>query len=258
MNSRESWIKRAQPREAVSSSNGLEASAALIRVYKQTSTEIRRDINDFYMRYAGENGLSYEQAVREKSRPEMQEWKNSVEGYIREIQNCTDEKVRERLMREYDARSYNSRISRLEGLCGNINMNLDTLYQLANQRFREVLGDTFRDGYYKTLYDIQCRRGFNPFSTIDSEIVENALTYPWSGANFSDRLWKNKNALMDSLRETLTKGMIRGDNIREMSKNIAEKLNASYSNAERLILTESSHIHNTAELSAYEAAGYEQ
>ena len=56
MNSREYWIKRAQHREAVSWSNGLEASAALIRVYKQTSTEIRRDINDFYMRYAGENG----------------------------------------------------------------------------------------------------------------------------------------------------------------------------------------------------------
>ncbi len=135
----------------------------------------------------------------------------------------------------------------------------EALISLSKSVFSSpLLGDTFRDGYYKTLYDIQCRRGFNLFSTIDSEIVENALTYPWSGANFSDRLWKNKNALMDSLRETLTKGMIRGDNIREMSKNIAEKLNASYSNAERLILTESSHIHNTAELSAYEAAGYEQ
>ncbi len=84
------------------------------------------------------------------------------------------------------------------------------------------------------------------------------LTYPWSGANFSDRLWKNKTALVDTVRETLTQGMIRGDSIKDMSKAIADKLGQSYSNAERLVRTETSHIHNTAEIDAYNAAGFEE
>lgn len=52
--------------------------------------------------------------------------------------------------------------------------------------------------------------------------------------------------------------MIRGDNIRDMTRAVADKLNASYRNAERLVRTETSHIHNTAEITAYEAAGYEE
>ena len=52
--------------------------------------------------------------------------------------------------------------------------------------------------------------------------------------------------------------MIRGDNIRDMSKAVAEKLGSSLKNAERVVRTETSHIHNTAEIEAYKAAGYEE
>ncbi|MGN1118966.1 MAG: minor capsid protein, partial [Oscillospiraceae bacterium] len=51
---------------------------------------------------------------------------------------------------------------------------------------------------------------------------------------------------------------IRGDNIRDMSRAVADSLNSSYRSAERLVRTETSHIHNTAEIAAYEAAGYEE
>lgn len=64
--------------------------------------------------------------------------------------------------------------------------------------------------------------------------------------------------LIDTIRETLTQGMIRGDNIRDMTKAIAEKLGSSLKNAERVVRTETSHIHNTAEIEAYKAGGYEE
>lgn len=108
-------------------------------------------------------------------------------------------------------------------------------------------------------YDIQSRYGYSSaFATVNSKVVENALTYPWSGANFSDRLWKHKFELLNQLRETLTTGLIRGESVQDMSKRLAERMNASRSNALRLIRTESSHIHNTAELDAYKACGFEE
>lgn len=59
-------------------------------------------------------------------------------------------------------------------------------------------------------------------------------------------------------RETLTTGFIRGDSVQTMAKRLAERLDASRSNALRLIRTESSHIHNTAELDAYNECGFDE
>ncbi len=259
MNNGEYWAKRAEVREAISYTNGLEAIAALKREYEKAAASIRKDINDYYQRFADENGISYADAVKYMSRPEAREWQDTVEGYLTEIQNCKDPVMQERLMQEYDARAYNSRITRYDALIGGIEMDTNRLFVKANERFRELLGDTYEDGYYRTMYDIGTRLGYSgDFARINADIIENTLTYPWSGANFSDRLWKNKTALVDTVRETLTQGMIRGDSIKNMSKAIADKLGQSYSNAERLVRTETSHIHNTAEIDAYTAACFEE
>ena len=259
MNNGEYWRKRSEIREARAYSNCLEATNGLVNAYRDTTANIRREINDFYNRFATENGMDYADAVKFLNREEALEWRTSVEGYIEEIRREKDPAVRERLMQEYDTRAYGSRITRLESLNGSIDTELSRLYARANEQFRQLLGENYTDGYYQAIYDIQSRYGYSSaFATVNSKVVENALTYPWSGANFSDRLWKHKFELLNQLRETLTTGLIRGESVQDMSKRLAERMNASRSNALRLIRTESSHIHNTAELDAYKACGFEE
>lgn len=231
----------------------------MVNVYRETAANIRREINDFYARFARENKLEYADAVRYLNKSEALEWKASVEDYIKEIAREKNPAVRERLMREYDARAYGSRITRLESLNASIDNELSKLYARANEQFRELLGENYTDGYYRAIYDIQSRFGYSSmFAAVTPEIVENALSYPWSGANFSDRLWKHKFELQNQLRETLTTGFIRGDSLQTMAKRLAERLDVSRSQALRLIRTESSHIHNTAELDAYKECGFEE
>ena len=259
MDNRTYWEKRAEIREAKAYSNCLEATNGLVNAYRQTAANIRREVNDFYNRFADENGLTYADAVKYLNREEELEWQTTVEGYIEEIRREKDPAVRERLMREYDARAYGARITRLESLNASIDAELSKLYARANEQFRELLGENFAEGYYRTIFDIQSRYGYSSmFAAVNSDIVENALTYPWSGANFSDRLWKHKGELLNTLRETLTSGLIRGDSVQNVAKRLAERLKASQYNALRLIRTESSHIHNTAELEAYKACGFEE
>lgn len=259
MDNRTYWEKRAEIREAKAYSNCLEATNGLVNAYRQTAANIRREVNDFYNRFADENGLTYADAVKYLNREEALEWQTTVEGYIEEIRREKDPAVRERLMREYDARAYGARITRLESLNASIDAELSKLYARANEQFRELLGENFAEGYYRTIFDIQSRYGYSSmFAAVNSDIVENALTYPWSGANFSDRLWKHKGELLNTLRETLTSGLIRGDSVQNVAKRLAERLKASQYNARRLIRTESSHIHNTAELEAYKACGFEE
>lgn len=246
-------------RESKAYSNCLETTRGLVSAYRQTAANIRREINDFYARFARENKLEYSDAVRYLTNSETLEWKASVEDYIKEISREKDPAVRERLMREYDARAYGARITRLESLNGSIDNELSKLYARANSQFRELLGENYTDGYYRTIFDIQNRFGYSSmFATVNAEVVENAISYPWSGANFSDRLWKHKFELQNQLRETLTTGFIRGDSIQTMAKRLAERLDVSRSNATRLIITESSHIHNSAEFNAYKECGFEE
>lgn len=230
-----------------------------MNAYRETAANIRREINDFYARFARENKLEYSDAVRYLNKSEALEWKASVEDYIKEIAREKNPVVRERLMREYDARAYGARITRLESLNGSIDNELSKLYARANKQFRELLGENYTDGYYRAIYDIQSRFGYSSmFAAVTPEIVENALSYPWSGANFSDRLWKHKFELQNQLRETLTTGFIRGDSVQTMAKRLAERLDVSRSQALRLVRTESSHILNAGEIDAYKECGFEE
>ncbi len=116
MNNGEYWRKRSEIREARAYSNCLEATNGLVNAYRDTAANIRSEINDFYNRFATENGMDYADAVKFLNREEALEWRISVEGYIEEIRREKDPAVRERLMQEYDARAYGSRITRLESL----------------------------------------------------------------------------------------------------------------------------------------------
>ena len=124
---------------------------------------------------------------------------------------------------------------------------------------KNQFGDDFVEGYYKKCYDLQSRAGFfNEIAKIDYAAIENVVSYPWSGAMFSDRLWQNKQALLFNTREVLTQGLIQGKSVNVMSSALAAKMGQSYKNAERLVRTETAHIHAESDRAAYKEAGVEQ
>ena len=124
---------------------------------------------------------------------------------------------------------------------------------------KEEFGEMFVEGYYKKCYDIQSRAGFfNEIAKIDLSTIEQVVSYPWSGAMFSDRLWQNKQALIFNTREIITQGIIQGKGVGTMSSALSAKMGQSYKNAERLIRTETTHIHSEADRTAYNEAGVEE
>lgn len=249
------WVKRALQRESESAARGAALTARLFTEYQRAAREIRRSINDFYSRYASEQGVSYDEAVRRLNRPERQEWKANIGEWVQRINEEQDEVVKARLKAELDALSYNSQISRLEALFGQIQMSLNELYSIGVQQMKEEFGELFTEGYYRKVYDIQQRVGFiHEFAKINEGMVANVLSYPWSGADFSSRLWENKRMLQFHMRQTISQGLIQGKSSAAMSKELSDKLGSSFKNAERLIRTETTHFHNEATKTAYNAA----
>lgn len=204
-------------------------TAKMFQEYDRAAKAIRRDIGDFYSKYAGKYGLTYDQAVRLLTRKEFQEWKATLGEYIARIAAEPDPRVKALLTAQLDALSTNSRISRLEALLGQIDLKLNELWETGVSQMKAEFGETFREGYYKKVYDIQSRAGFiHEFAKLDESVVENVLSYPWSGAMFSDRLWRNKQALLFHVRETITQGVMQGKSVATMSKELSAKMGQSY------------------------------
>ncbi len=72
---------------------------------------------------------------------------------------------------------------------------------------------------------------------------------------FSDRLWQSKQALIFNTREIITQGLIQGKSVGVMASALSSRMGQSYKNAERLIRTETAHIHAEADRKAYKEAG---
>ena len=257
--SKEYWAERALKREKESYESCGILTDKLMQEYDIAARSIRKDISDFYAKYANKYGLSYDDAIRTLGKSEMREWKTTLKEYVERIAAEKDPEIKKKLTAQLDALSANSSITRLEALEGQIDMTLNALFDKGVAQMKKEFGDMFTEGYYKKSYDIQSRRGFfNEIAKISTDEVEHVISYPWSGAMFSDRLWQNKQVLVYNVREILTQGIIQGKSIDTMTQALANKMGQSYKVAERLIRTETNYIHNEASKAAYNAAGIEQ
>ena len=153
----------------------------------------------------------------------------------------------------YCRRNAISQISRLEALHGQIAAEMNSLYENTVSAMRDGYGATLTESYHKKVYDMQCRSGFmGEFAKMTPKMGQhNIVSYPWTGAHFSDRLWQHKERFLLGAREVITQGIIQGKSIPAMSKQLSDIMGQSYKNAERVIRTETNHFHNEASKAAY-------
>lgn len=134
----------------------------------------------------------------------------------------------------------------IESILTSINNILDTLYQ----RNEEELTKAFIDLYYKFDNEASIDLGVS-FNTINENLIRETIKTKWSGLSFSERIWEHRRKLAFAIKEELTKGLTRGDSLQDMSRIIADKFNTSYSNAIRLVRTESCWVMNEATVNNY-------
>ena len=134
----------------------------------------------------------------------------------------------------------------IESILTSINNILDTLYQ----RNEEELTKAFIDLYCNFDNEDSIELGVS-FNTINENLIRETIKTKWSGLSFSERIWEHRRRLAFAIKEELTKGLTRGDSLQDMSRIIADKFNTSYSNAIRLVRTESCWVMNEATVNNY-------
>nr|DAQ25334.1 MAG TPA: minor capsid protein [Caudoviricetes sp.] len=161
---------------------------------------------------------------------------------------------------ELDIVSRRVRISRLQAMQVSMKSKVATLLNEEQKKLFAHLSNKFTSSYYKDLYELQIITGYKNINSLSKDFVNNILNTYWTsdGENFSDRIWKRKDKLLNTLDTELRQGLITGKRPDEITKVISEKLEVSKSNAKRLVLTESSAIHSQSRKVMYERMGVEK
>lgn len=94
------------------------------------------------------------------------------------------------------------------------------------------------------------------WSLQNKEIMQEVVNANFKGANFSTRIWNNKSKLEKTLSKKIQDIVAAGLNKDEAVKAIMKSNNVSFSNADRLVRTETMRVINSGQKQSFTNAGY--
>lgn len=241
------WQKRFQAIEEMNNKVAKETVRSVTPAFDKAQAQIEKEINAWYARFAKNNEISLTEAKKLLNTRELKEFRWDVEEYIKYgRQNALDQKW----MKQLENASSRFHISRLEALKVRTQNAAERAFGNELDMIDEMAARTYIDDYYHTAYEIQKGLGIGwDVSKIDQRRLDNVLSKPWTTdkMTFSDRIWKSKTQLIDSLHTELTQMCILGKAPDEAIKNIAKRMDVSKGQAGRLIMTESAYFGSVAQ-----------
>lgn len=252
------WARRMEMVQEAQLKKGEQYIKDLEKQYRQLEQSIEAQVSVWYQRYAVNNGVSMVEAKRILTTRELKEFRWSVEEYIKYgKQNA----ISQEWMKELENASARVHISRLEALKLQMQQQVEALSGNQLDDIDNLMRDIYQDGYYHTAFEIQ--KGFNvgyDLHAIDSKQLDKVISKPWTldGKTFSDRIWTNKQTLINNLQTHLTQSVVTGKSPNKVIKEIAKQCNVDKSKAARLVMTESAAFSSAAQKDAYTELSVEQ
>lgn len=227
----------------------------LDEIHKLASRHITSKIDQIFESYRRDHGLTEDEAARVlanvKNLSDIRELRSA-------LQNTTDSEEIRQLLILLDSAPYASRIERYEALQREVDNFPTRLYKAENEASRAFYDEFIPDAYYHSVFDLQQQSGVAfAFNRIDPEEIRAIQQTPWLGANYSERIWGNTQALTNELKKQLAVSLLTGRSAHETAEVIEAQFGKGSQNARRLIRTETSYFHAEMEAKAYEEADVE-
>lgn len=271
MPSKQYW-KRRYLKDKVLSVNDAEKyiSRHAAKLYMQAEKEIQDEIERFYKKYAKENKITLLEAKRRLSHAEFgsinwEEYCRQAQGlgqalYKKEHLPSEAVMLMEEAYKEHEENikrlAVKGNITRLELLQADINSEILKLHNASQVNLFEYLSREYEDGYYRGIYNIQHGIGVGcSFAAVNTRAVEKALLGQAGRSSFSKTIYQHQKNLKKELTECLAVGMTKGEDLGKLARRVQKRINVSYSNARRLVRTETAYAYEQAVLDSYAECG---
>ena len=258
MKSSKYWQGRFTELEDATNKDAMMVYRDVDQAYQKAQAEIEAKINMWYQRFADNNSITMTEARKLLTAGELEEFKWTVEEYIK---HGKDNAIRGQWAKELENASARYHISRLEALKIQTQQSIEALYGNQLDTVDKAIKDMYSSRYYRTAFELQ--KGFGVgvvMDRLDNATLSNIVNKPWAadGANFSSRVWSNKQKLVNELHSSLTRNIITGADPAKAIKEIKSKMGTSSYAAGRLIMTESAYFSSVAQKNVFSDLGVEK
>lgn len=248
----EYWARRAE-RRAVDSQNRADAAQrAIRRAVKEAMRHLDAEAERMFSAYRLRYGLGEEDARAYLAQP------IAYEEYARllaETAGMQDGPAKREMQARMATGAYSYRMSRLERLRASIRAETGRVAQTVEQEATAALGDVAHTSERQTAYEQQMQTGGGPFAQMSRQALDTLLHTRWAGANYSERIWADRERLAKALETTIGGGLASGKSYRNIARGIAEQFGVANWKAMRLVRTEAAFVNNLTSLRELEKGG---
>ena len=252
------WKKRFEILEDASNKYGQDCFRQIEPAFDKAEREIEKEINSWYGRFAKNNQITIDEAKKLLNSKELKEFKWDVQEYIK---YGHENGINQLWMKELENASSRFHVSRLEALKVRTQHAAEVAFGNELDAVDSMARKVYSEDYYHSIFEMQ--KGFNlgwEIGQIDERKLDKIITKPWAadGKNFSDRIWEQKNQLVNELHQQLTRTCVLGKAPDDAINAIAKKFNVSKNQAGRLVMTEQAYFHSVAQKDAFNELDVEE
>lgn len=265
MNSQEYWEERErQKQQKVDEITDVEVEKVR-KAIEDAIDDLNRQIHDIYMKYAVDNHMTYADTLQYLTDNERKEFQRDLQYYLEKYK---DREYVKKYKKELHSLSVRARVQRIEAFIANIKQHASDLEEMLNTETREQISQLYTEGYLRNAYDILGSQEPTTAQVVPAfnvRVVREIMETPWSGKNYSKKVWDISTNFEQKLEEVLTRGLIQGKHPDVIAREFRaagfgkERLNKDGSvrkggiawSAETLIRTEAANLIEQAQLNSY-------
>jgi len=221
---------------------------------KYLLSELEKQMAKLYSKYAKDNKMSYEDALKYLTDDEREEFQYDVEWYLEKIRDKEFVSKNKQLLQSLSVRA---RVKRLETLKAEIVKASNELYSNLKEGSETLMSDIGKQSI-KNLLETTPKDAID-FGNIqtDPNKMKTLLEYPFQGENYSERIWGDCANFERELNTTLTNGLVTGKPYSEIVDELHAKFDKEKWKIDRLVRTEGNFINNQTQLNQYRENGVE-
>ncbi|MEB8649321.1 minor capsid protein [Bacillus cereus] len=191
------------------------------------------------------------------SKVEREIRKKGLTDYLDHL-NEVDSAIKDSIEQEIKQHINLAKVTRLDAISSEMLKKLSDQAIQDEKAIRKQMTTIYTETLLRSKYEFLKLGIETPVCILNEKIIKDILSYPWSGENFSNRIWNNKKKLLQVLREELTQGVIQGLHVDEVSERLAKKMNVEMKHAITLVHTETSYFYNQSTLDSFGEAEIEK